>query len=731
MTEQYRYPGSNPFSLEFRSLFFGREKEINELSTLINVEKLVVLHGKSGLGKSSLLNAGLLPELEDEKGYLIIQVRFTAYKDEKQALSNKKKVLPINILSEAISEFSKPDNFLNRIENKNISPWQELKNIQYEHPDKKQILLVFDQFEELFTYPEDAVNNFVRMFFDILKCRMPKHFRRTLELKLLKEPSFLTENEVEFLYESYPLKTIFSIRSDKMFLMNQLSTLIPLILRRCYELNPLSEKQAKKAIVLPAQKEGAFVSRRFTFQDQALEKMLAYLGRQNEEGKNRIEPFQLQLLCQHFEKRFDRKETRNKDKNEVTLNDLGGDKGLQNIMESFYDTEIGRLPSFIQRRRARRLCEKKLIMDGWRVSQHRKVIKQQLKLTEDTLKQLVDARLLRQEKMSTGITYELSHDTLIQPILKSGTTRRKSWLYPTVFLVFLLVSTLIGVGIWQWPTYRWPILINQIEQSKNPEKTKQKVERAVALNPGQRSKVYRLALNKFLEKNWDLDQALEYARRIEEEKGGHLDLQTYLALGSAFLKANRKEEALAQYIKAHEVSNQNINKLIRADTYFFMGMMSLDSNNLDRADTYIELGINAAQQDNAQNPGTLLKAMAYAYLKKGKEKEAIRYFKRSVEIAPHQADARTYRFIGNYCLKTGDEDKAIAHYSNALGQMAASPGPEAVQALMDFQGDLRSRLVRRKYGQYPETTFLKMVGFDPAYIQVQTFDHSPTKRQTP
>ena len=55
-------------------LFFGRERETQELLDLLRVESIALLFGKSGLGKTSLLLAGVFPHLKDE-GFLPVYVR--------------------------------------------------------------------------------------------------------------------------------------------------------------------------------------------------------------------------------------------------------------------------------------------------------------------------------------------------------------------------------------------------------------------------------------------------------------------------------------------------------------------------------------------------------------------------------------------------------------------------------------------------------------------------------
>jgi len=59
---RYRYPGVRPFDTTQSGQFFGRRRDILDLLDRITLEKLVVVFGKSGYGKSSLLNAGILPK---------------------------------------------------------------------------------------------------------------------------------------------------------------------------------------------------------------------------------------------------------------------------------------------------------------------------------------------------------------------------------------------------------------------------------------------------------------------------------------------------------------------------------------------------------------------------------------------------------------------------------------------------------------------------------------------
>ncbi|MGB6450958.1 MAG: hypothetical protein WBE92_09415, partial [Steroidobacteraceae bacterium] len=66
--------GLASFTEETRALFFGREQEVAELERRVQRKLLTVLFGKSGLGKTSILQAGLVPGLR-ERGYFPVYLR--------------------------------------------------------------------------------------------------------------------------------------------------------------------------------------------------------------------------------------------------------------------------------------------------------------------------------------------------------------------------------------------------------------------------------------------------------------------------------------------------------------------------------------------------------------------------------------------------------------------------------------------------------------------------------
>jgi WD40 repeat protein len=69
------YVGLQPFTEEDRAYFFGREREIRLVGANLYAAKLTVLYGESGVGKSSLLMAGVVPELRNKPRTAVVIFR--------------------------------------------------------------------------------------------------------------------------------------------------------------------------------------------------------------------------------------------------------------------------------------------------------------------------------------------------------------------------------------------------------------------------------------------------------------------------------------------------------------------------------------------------------------------------------------------------------------------------------------------------------------------------------
>ena len=68
------WPGLREFDESGKDFFNGRDQEIFDLLRLVNHSNLTVLFGASGLGKTSLLLAGLVPRLRQQNKLPILRV---------------------------------------------------------------------------------------------------------------------------------------------------------------------------------------------------------------------------------------------------------------------------------------------------------------------------------------------------------------------------------------------------------------------------------------------------------------------------------------------------------------------------------------------------------------------------------------------------------------------------------------------------------------------------------
>ena len=68
------YVGPRTFTEKEGRFFFGREREARDLTARIVSERLLLFYAQSGAGKSSLLNARVIPKLRDEERFQVLPV---------------------------------------------------------------------------------------------------------------------------------------------------------------------------------------------------------------------------------------------------------------------------------------------------------------------------------------------------------------------------------------------------------------------------------------------------------------------------------------------------------------------------------------------------------------------------------------------------------------------------------------------------------------------------------
>jgi WD40 repeat protein len=135
------------YTYEDHDIFFGREKEIEELYHKVFESRLLLVYGNSGTGKSSLINCGLAGKFEDPD-WLPLNIRRGS--DIVQSIEYTLQKVAITPISPA-----------------NPLPLSFLKSVRSIYLDYfKPIFFIFDQFEELFIFgsPEEK-----KSFIEIIK----------------------------------------------------------------------------------------------------------------------------------------------------------------------------------------------------------------------------------------------------------------------------------------------------------------------------------------------------------------------------------------------------------------------------------------------------------------------------------------------------------------------------------------------------------------------------------
>lgn len=406
MAKRSRYPGTKPFAAEDQDIFFGRKQEIANILQLLALERTVVLFGKSGIGKSSLLNAGLLPELATNRDIFPINLRTRSYlRQENESLKD--------IFIQNILLLEAKDSFLNTLIEGEQSFWLHFKKIQRQQGTDKTFVLVFDQFEEFFTHPNESIEGFLKEFSELYHASVPQRFRDEIVRRSDDKALSLSDADIDLLFETIKIKVIFGIREDRLSDLSKLVPYFPSILKNVYELKAFGRQQAMEAIVTPAQFEGKFQSPIFHFTDTSLQKILQTLDSKMEA----FECFQMQIICQSIEQRVVREKLA-----VVSIEHLGN---LSKVYTEHYSSQINLLPK--DERLGAQLILENLILEKEkrRYLRYEEDLKSTLKVETKLFEKLENLHLIRREQIpsKSGSYYELCHDQFIEPVLMAKQQR--------------------------------------------------------------------------------------------------------------------------------------------------------------------------------------------------------------------------------------------------------------------------------------------------------------------
>ncbi len=377
--------GPNPFvgprPFEFGERLYGRDRELTELYYRLSAERIVVLHSPSGAGKSSLVQAGLVPRLRR---------RFYVWPPTRV---NQQPPAGIDANRYVLSALQGFEEGIPEPLRRAAPELAELTFARYleERPRRpgapENVILIFDQFEEVLTV--DLLNSAAKTaFFDQLG-------------EVLRDPR---------------VWALFVLREDHLAPLDPYAYRVPTHLRNRFRIDLLGLDAARDAMVKPARSGGrAFPAADLLLHDLATMNVQQPDGSFKEETGKYVEPVQLQVVCRKLWEDMDG------DDLSIDREDVERFGNVSEALGKYYAAVVDKVADNVQQARAvREWFEKKLITSGGIRSQVLREEKASGGLDNALVEALRGNHLIRPEQRAGATWYELAHDRLVEPVRKDN-----------------------------------------------------------------------------------------------------------------------------------------------------------------------------------------------------------------------------------------------------------------------------------------------------------------------
>lgn len=394
--------GLASFTEETRGFFYGRDEEVAELARRVQRKLLTILFGQSGLGKTSILRAGIVPRLRAQ-GYCPIYVRIDYGKDTPE---------PAEQIKQAIMQTARRSGQWSQVgvAAAGESLWEFLHHRDDVLKDESGAtlipLLIFDQFEEIFTLAQSddfgraRAARFVAELADLVENRPP----RDLEAKFEED-----ENSAErFDFARSDYRVLIALREDYLAALEGLKKAMPSVSQNRLRLARMTGTQALTAVTQPGKK---------LVTEEVAAAIVRFVAGGSELANAEVEPSLLSLICRELnDARIQQR------RSEISLDLLAGSHA--SILGNFYERALADQPPAV-----RRIIEDELLTaSGFRenVAEERLVSHfTAAGAAPNTLAVLVNRRLLRIEERLDTRRVELTHDVLCAVVKGSRDQRQE------------------------------------------------------------------------------------------------------------------------------------------------------------------------------------------------------------------------------------------------------------------------------------------------------------------
>lgn len=388
------------YSEETRAYFHGRDEEAAELARRVQRKLLTVLFGQSGLGKTSLLRAGLVPRLRGAD-FCPVYVRID-YAPESPPPSEQIKQAIFRATADA-GHWTRPGS---AIEGESLWEFLHHREDLLRDADGHTLmpLLIFDQFEEIFTLgqADDAgrlrAKQFLEDLADLVENRAPAELEERLEED--------DEAAEQFDFARADYRVLIALREDYLAHLEGVKDIMPSITQNRMRLARMNGAQALSAVVKPG---GKLVSQ------EVAESIVRFVAGGSELANAEIEPSLLSLVCRELNAA-----RQAQGRKEISADLLAGSRDT--ILSEFYERALSDQPAGV-----RRVIEDELLTEsGYRESLAEERVRKALDAagaSPDALPILVNRRLLRIEERLDMRRVELTHDVLCSVVLASRNQR--------------------------------------------------------------------------------------------------------------------------------------------------------------------------------------------------------------------------------------------------------------------------------------------------------------------
>ena len=399
--KQKKWDGNNPWlglqTYQEGIRLWGRDTEVSTLTDIICNNLATVVFGKSGIGKSSLIHAGISPEIR-KRGMMPIYIRLEHNTDTSY----------IDQIEKAVGKVLEKEDKLDK-GIPQMGLWDFFHRHTFYDKEHREIfpVIIIDQFEEIYTLADAAhkhqAQDLFEEFADLLNNKKPEKVLafENEALKFTKSKievggddvlTFRIQTERRLSYfEDSNLHMVVCLREDYLYYLERNTSKIPSLKINRFSLQALDRSSAREVITQP---------RPGLFSDEEANHIISKISTFNDEGKEEIDPTILSIFLFKY---YNRK----------------GNVSTDNIISEFYADETKGISAT-----SLAYLEDHLITgEGFRhFSPYNDAIASGV--TEQELQKLIISRIITVETRKNHRYIEFSHD-VICPIAKSNREQRR------------------------------------------------------------------------------------------------------------------------------------------------------------------------------------------------------------------------------------------------------------------------------------------------------------------